>query len=168
MQRKANRMYSRKGKIEKMSEITISKRDYQIACKEVLEILKVVKKDDFKKIPKDEIETLNKNANNEYEFTYNPKININDQNVSKVAKAIIANYFIDYIATPEQKQKIINKQIYDIKNSEKEKKEKYINKNPFKEKINNVDIKNNIQIISKKESPFIIIIKKIKKFFDSF
>lgn len=148
-----------------MNNFNISQKDYQIACKEVIEILKFVKKEDLEKIPKDEIEILNNNANIEYKFTYNPKINIKEQNVSKIAKAIIANYFIDYIATPKQKQKILNKQVYDIKNSEKEKIAIYKNNNLFKKKTNKNNAKS-LQITTKKEGIFEIIVNRIKSFFN--
>ena len=148
-----------------MNNFNISQKDYQIACKEVIEILKFVKKEDLEKLPKDEIEILNNNANIEYKFTYNPKINIKEQNVSKIAKAIIANYFIDYIATPKQKQKILNKQVYDIKNSEKEKIAIYKNNNLFKKKINKNNAKS-LQITTKKEGIFEIIVNRIKSFFN--
>ncbi len=84
----------------------ISKEEYANACAEVLEILKSVKDEDLKRIPNEEIEILKENANMEHEFSYDATKDIKDQNVSKVAKGIIANFFVKYIATMEQKQKI--------------------------------------------------------------
>lgn len=84
----------------------ISKEEYANACAEVLEILKSVKDEDLKRIPNEEIEILKENANIEHEFLYDATKDIKDQNVSKAAKGIIANFFVEYIATMEQKQKI--------------------------------------------------------------
>lgn len=84
----------------------ISKEEYSNACTEVLAILNFVKEEDVQKIPKEEIENLKKNANLEYTFSYDVTKNIKEQNVSKVAKGIIANFFIKYIATSDEKQKI--------------------------------------------------------------
>ena len=52
--------------------------EFSNACREVLEILKFVKIEDLKKIPKIEIEILEKNENKDYKFTYSPKKNIKD------------------------------------------------------------------------------------------
>ena len=84
----------------------ISKEEYANACAEVLEILKSVKDEDLKRIPNEEIEILKENANIEHEFLYDATKDIKDQNVSKAAKGIIANFFVKYIATMEQKQTI--------------------------------------------------------------
>lgn len=86
----------------------ISKEEYANACTEVLEILKSVKDEDLKRIPNEEIENLKENANMEHEFSYDATKNINEQNVSKAAKGIIAYFFVKYIATMEQKQKILS------------------------------------------------------------
>lgn len=86
----------------------ISKEEYTNACTEVLEILKSVKDEDLKRIPNEEIENLKENANMEHEFSYDATKNINEQNVSKAAKGIIAYFFVKYIATVEQKQKILS------------------------------------------------------------
>lgn len=84
----------------------ISKEEYANACTEVLEILKSVKDEDLKRIPSEEIENLKENANMEHEFSYDATKDIKEQNVSKAAKGIIAYFFVKYIATMEQKQKI--------------------------------------------------------------
>lgn len=86
----------------------ISKEEYANACAEVLEILKSVKDEDLKRIPNEEIENLKENANMEHEFSYDATKDIKEQNVSKAAKGIIAYFFVKYIATLEQKQKILS------------------------------------------------------------
>lgn len=84
--------------------------EYAIAYSEVLEILKYIPTEDYNKIPKSKIELFENNADKEYKFKYNPNITLNEQNVSKRAKAIIAILFRDYWATETQRKKIIAKQ----------------------------------------------------------
>jgi len=86
---------------------------YANAYTEVLEILKYISIEDYNKIPKNKIELFQTNANNDYYFTYNPEKTLSEQNVSKIAKGIIAILFRDYWATDIQKEKIITKQNHD-------------------------------------------------------
>lgn len=106
---------------------------YSIAYSEVLEILKHISQEDYEKIPKSKIELYKENANKNYVFNYNPTKTLNEQNVSKIAKGIIAILFRDYWATPEQREKIIKKQNNDRIQIEKEKTKKY-NPDVFKSK----------------------------------
>ena len=106
---------------------------YSIAYSEVLEILKHISQEDYEKIPKSKIELYKENANKDYVFNYNPTKTLNEQNVSKIAKGIIAILFRDYWATPEQREKIIKKQNNDRIQIEKEKTKKY-NPDVFKSK----------------------------------
>ena len=82
---------------------------YQNAFSEVLEILKSISKEDYDKIPSEEISVFEENKNKNYNFEYNPNKTLNEQNVSKEAKYIIAILFRDYWASTEQKAKIIKK-----------------------------------------------------------
>lgn len=106
--------------------------EYANAYSEVLEILKYISKEDYEKIPNSKIELFETNHNKEYIFRYNPNKTLDEQNVSKTAKAIIAILFRDYWATEIQKEKIITKQNYDRKQLEEKKKERYNSDNLFK------------------------------------
>lgn len=88
-------------------ELNIENEEFAIACKEVLEILNNIKEEDVKKIPKEKIEKLKFNAKQDYVFVYNVHKDVKEQNISKCAKAIMANFFIDYIASPRQKEKLL-------------------------------------------------------------
>lgn len=99
----------------------MSNIEYANAYSEVLEILKYVSINDYNKIPKKQIEFFENNSNKNYNFFYNPYKTLDEQNVSKRAKAIIAIIFKDYWATDIQKEKIIAKQNYDRIQLEKEK-----------------------------------------------
>lgn len=106
--------------------------EYANAYSEVLEILKYISKEDYEKIPNSKIELFETNHNKEYIFKYNPNKTLDEQNVSKTSKAIIAILFRDYWATEIQKEKIITKQNYDRMQLEEKKKERYNSDNIFK------------------------------------
>ena len=135
---------------------------YSIAYSEVLEILKHISQEDYEKIPKSKIELYKENANKNYVFNYNPTKTLNEQNVSKIAKGIIAILFRDYWATPEQREKIIKKQNNDRIQIEKEKTKKY-NPDVFKAK-NKEEVKNKALVNVKKSKwyeKFFTFIKNI-------
>ena len=144
--------------------------EYANAYSEVLEILKYISMEDYNKIPKNKIELFETNANTKYKFTYNPNKTLEEQKVSKRARAIIAILFRDYWATSTQKQKIIAKQEYDRVQSEKKKREIYSLDNLFKnstkkklvEKFNN---KEELSMLEYKENLFQKLINKIRKKF---
>lgn len=87
--------------------------EYANAYSEVLGILKFISKEDYEKIPNSKIELFETNQNKEYIFKYDPNKILEEQNVSKRAKAIIGLLFRDYWATDEQRDKIIRKQNHD-------------------------------------------------------
>lgn len=96
---------------------------YANAYREVLEILKYIPIEDYDKIPKNRINLFKSYANNDYAFCYDITKTLDEQNVSKTAKAIIAILFRDYWATELQKEKIIVKQNYDRMQLEEKKKD---------------------------------------------
>lgn len=142
--------------------------EYEIACKEVLEILKYIKKDDVSKIPQEEINILKNNAKKDFNCEYDPSINVKEQNISKMAKTIIAIYFIDYIANPEQKRRIEIKQKKDLELLEKKRQEQYSYEKLFNNNANDVNnLNQNVSLIEvKKESLLKKIFKKIKNLFN--
>lgn len=116
--------------------------EYRNAYSEVLEILKYISKEDFEKIPNNLIELFKKNANTDYSFNYTPSKTLEEQNVSKTAKYIIAILFKNYWATPLQREKILAKEKYDFNKLEEEKRQKYNSENIFN---NNVIKENEIE-----------------------
>lgn len=128
--------------------------EYANAYSEVLEILKYIPVEDYKKIPERKIELYKKNANKDYIFNYNPEKTLNEQNVSKIAKGIIAILFRDYWATEEQRETILAMQKAERINIEKIKRERYNPDNIFKPKNNNQNIgfdniQNNMENLNK-------------------
>ena len=135
---------------------------YANAYSEVLEILKNISKEDYEKVPSEKIDLFEKNANKNYNFQYDTNLTLDEQNVSKRAKAIIAILFRDYWATPEQREKILAKQNYDRIQIEKNKQKQYNVDNIFKNKERKVEtVENSVSTIEYKESIF----SKIKKWF---
>lgn len=143
--------------------------EYANAYSEVLEILKYIPKEDYHKIPKDKIALFEHNANKEYYFNYNPEKTLNEQNVSKIAKGIIAILFRDYWATPIQRDKIISKQQKDRMQLERIKSENYSTDDIFRnKKQNNIKGETNVEttsMVQYKESLFKRILNKIRHMF---
>lgn len=145
--------------------------DYANACAEVVRILDYVPYRDYKKIPKDVILHYEKNANKSCDFEYDIKNSLDEQNVSKTAKTIIAILFRDYWATSEQKSKILDYEKYEAIKEEEIKKEKYNSNDLFKKNEENLienikfDNENNMVIVQQKQKGYKKILYKILKFF---
>ena len=99
--------------------------EYANAYNEVLEILKYISKEDYNKIPIEQIKLFEANANPNHIFSYNPEKTLDEQNALKITKGIIAILFRDYWATSEQKNKILNYEKNETVKEEKIKIEKY-------------------------------------------
>ena len=84
------------------------------------------------------------------------------QEISKKAKAILANLYIDYWISEEERHKIKNDEMKQINNNEKKKKNDfYKNRNNFI--FNNTNEKNSeVSIIKYEKKSFL---ERIKKFF---
>ena len=138
--------------------------EYANAYTEILEILKCIPVEDYNKIPEEKINLFKKNSNKNYTFSYNPRVTLDEQNVLKITKTIIAILFRDYWATPEQKEKIIAKENYDKIKIEKEKAKQYETDYLFKQKVLKTEgIKTNLPV--KKQRLFVKIINFIKNIF---
>ena len=108
--------------------------NYACAYKEVIEVLKYTKREDVNKIPKSRILLWRINMNKDYDFKIDTTKTLEEQNLSKEAKAIIANIFKKYWATDYQKERIEAKEKYDIEQIEKEKYQKYNPDDIFKKR----------------------------------
>ena len=92
---------------------------------EVYTILQDLEDDEYEKIPKEIIETLDKNRNKEYIYELDEELELKEQDMLPETKAILFNLFRDYLATFEQKQKIIKMQEEEKEKFEQKKREKY-------------------------------------------
>ena len=133
------------------------KNSFSKACTETLEILKYLPENEYKKIPKEEIEFLESQKDSTYKFYVDKSLQLQEMNISKETNAIIVMLWEKYFASQNEKERLykILKQNYEI--TETRKKEMYNYDNIFKER--------------KKESTELIEVKKetwyekIRKFF---
>lgn len=143
--------------------------NYACAYREVIEILKYTNQDDVNKIPSEKLLLWLDNMKEDYNFEIDEEKPLSEQNISKEAKAILANIFKEYWATDYQKQRIEEKEKYDMEKLEKEKYEKYNPNDIFKNKnqinIENDNISDNVAMVEYKVSLFTKIFNKIKCIF---
>lgn len=144
--------------------------NYPKAYKEVIEILKYVPKESVDKIPQTMLDTFNAKMDNTYNFSIDINKSFEEQELLEETKAILANIFRDYWATPYQKERIQAKERYDWQKIEEEKKNNY-NYDIFKKnnKIDNKEnesIENNLPIEVKKEHFYNRIINFFKRIFN--
>lgn len=142
---------------------------YANAYTEVYEILSCLNNEEYLKIPEELIEVFEENRNLEYEYEINDEQDLSKQPMLKETKAILLNIFRDYLATPEQSQKIKKWLQEDREYLEKQKQEKY-NSNVFEnnkkyEKINNEESKTILPVEIERQSIFYRIINKLKRIF---
>ena len=77
---------------------------FEMACTEVLEVLKCLPQDEYKRIPKSEIEFLESKKDINYKFEIDKLHSIEYTNISKRANAIIIVLWEKYFASENQKQ----------------------------------------------------------------
>ena len=130
--------------------------EYANAYNEVLEILKYISKSDYNKISPNMLGLFKTNSNKEHNFSYDIDKTLEEQNVSKKTKTIIAILFRDYWATDEQREKILAKEKYDMQRHEEELREKYNPDDIFKYKV-----EPEIEIIQEKEEMALVNIETI-------
>lgn len=128
--------------------------DYKRSCKEVIEILSYIPKEDYTKIPANIINVLENDKDEDYSFEYDPRKTLDEQNVSKQAKTIIAIFFRDYWASEYQRKVILKNESIYINKKEDEKKGKYNPDEVFrnnKKDINNKSQTEELSIVEIKE-----------------
>ncbi len=118
--------------------------NYTKAYKEVIEILKYMPEESVNKIPETLLKTFETKQDKSHNFVVDENKNFEDQNLLEETKAIFANIFRDYWATPEQRERIIAKENYDRKMLEEEKRKKYNPDEIFKNK-KKIEIPKNIK-----------------------
>ena len=142
-------------------------KEYAMAYKEVIEILKYVPDEDIKKIPKEKIDFYKKNVDKEYNYKLDMTKEFEEQEMSDITKAILANIFRDYWATPYQKERIEAKEQSDMEKLEEEKRQKYNPDNIFKDRKEETTVENtNLPVEIKEETFFKKLISFIKRLFN--
>jgi len=136
---------------------------YSNACKEI-EVLfdYFLDEKDLSKIPAEQMENIRNNANSQFIYAIDETKPLEEQQISKEAKAIIINIYERYFATEEQKNGIREILYLNKKKEKQEKREKYNTDDIFKKSNNvqNTENSNNSALTEYKESIF----KRFKKF----
>lgn len=134
---------------------------------EVYTILQELNEEEYNKIPPEVVKAIKLNRNEEYEYELDDELELKKQPMLPETKAILFNLFRDYLATPEQKAKIIRMQ-NEARQKNELKKQQIYNTDVFANKQKENQSSNNnetMQIVEYKESIFKRILNKIKSFF---
>ena len=140
------------------------------AYAEVYTILQELNEEEYNKIPPEVVKAIKLNRNEEYEYELDDELELKKQPMLPETKAILFNLFRDYLATPEQKAKIIRMQNEARQKNELKKQQMYnIDVFANRQKEDTVQPKNEMtQIVKYKENIFKRILNKIKRFFSRY
>lgn len=147
-------------------------KEYARAYVEVLEVIKFLKEEDYNKIPKYKIELYEGYKDLNYKFVYNPKEKL-DKQVSFEAKNVLANLFIKYISTQEDRAEFYDKERKEWYENEMKRNHDSLRPLFEKEKVLSTENVEEIRkdenkmtsLSEKEENIFKRIILKIKSFF---
>ncbi len=136
------------------------------AYTEVYTILQDLNEEEYNKIPFEVVETIEKNRNEEYDYELDEELKLKDQQMLPETKTILFNLFRDYLATPEQKSKIIRMQNEERQKNELKKQQMYKSDIFVNKPKENFTEENNeeMRIVRYKENIFKKILNKIKNF----
>lgn len=102
---------------------------------EVLEVLKYVSKNEFEKIPIEEIEYYNQNKDETYKYSFDSKNN----KISRKACILLVKLYVTYIASDEEKSDIYKQLKINSDKLEREKRQLYNPDNLFRNnKVDNI------------------------------
>lgn len=142
--------------------------EYSRAYTELLEILKYVPASTAQKIPKENIDMYELNKDKNYEYHYNNDLSFEEQNISHLTKILIANLYIDYWATDEERDIIKEHDSKELEALEIEKNKQYntddifaSRKKKLEEKAQNIE--NTSMIVIENTNIFKKIMEKVKK-----
>ena len=148
----------------------IKVEDYENAYAEVVEVLKYIPMDDYKKIPSGYITFMEENCSETNSFVYNIALPFDRQDISDTAKNILGMLFRLFIIDQTKKDELNEK---DNKIYKQEELEKYIRYNPddlfknnkenYVKNINNE--KEEVALVETKKSILSKIWNKIIQFF---
>lgn len=149
-----------------MTNNNVKINNYKIALVEVEAVLKCLEREDYSKIPKEIIEAISKNKDENYIFEYDENLNYNDWDLMPETKALLYNLFKKYLATKEQKEYFTEKEKLEIIQLEQEKSKKYASDIMFKNKKADISNKENSKaLIEYKKKWYNKIFDFIKKLF---
>ena len=143
------------------------------AYQEAYTILQELDEKEYLKIPPEVIQALKENRNEEYYYEVDEDTELKYQPMLPETRAIIFNIFRNYLATPEQKEKIKQMIAEERAKSEIKKKKQYNTENIFKTKTQPqtqvTPVKETEALVEvKKEGVFKRFIEKIKSWFKKY
>ncbi len=146
-------------------------QNYAEASVEVLDILNHMNKNDLAKVSRNFIEFLTKNASKEYKCNLDYSKKLNDMQLKKETKSLLAVMYKNYWCSKEEVKKLKEK-IYTNQIKHQEELEKKYNSNDIfrnkkiaTEKIEDIAINNERSLAIKKENFLTKILNKIKNIF---
>ncbi len=144
--------------------LNYTKEEYKKACTELLEILKHVPISSLNKIPKETIGMYNLNKHQSYKYYYDEALELEEQKISHLTQILIANLYIEYWASEEEKKKIKEKDKQEIEKIEKQKRELYSPNEIFENKKRSKNQETVELTVTKKKNILEKLIEKIRKF----
>lgn len=147
--------------------------DYKKRFVEVDEILNYLVRSDYEKIPKEIIQIIKENKDQEYEWEYDETKPLKEQNVSRDTIAFLSYINMEYLLN--EKQKAYMQKLHEINEKKKlqeeySNEEKYNYSNLFQQKNKNTKDENELveqtDLIKYKESFIKKIVNKIKSVFN--
>lgn len=142
--------------------------NYKQALSEVLEILNHTDISITKKIPQNFVNFIFENMDRDYNCNIDFSDEKWDNNIKEETQCIIALIYRDYIASPEERIRLIEEESAEEKRIEQEIREKYNPDNLFKKNDNQIpdELINETSLIEIKNEPWYKVIwKKILKVF---
>ena len=145
----------------------MNKSNYNKAFKEVYIILKSMGDDILNRIPTKLMILIEEHMDKNYIFILDENSPIESQELLNETLGIISLIYRDYIASEEERKKLLEEDKNRLKNLETELSEKYNYNNLFKEKKikNEEEILNNIELIVYEEKWYIKILSKLSNLF---
>ena len=137
---------------------------YTNAFTQVYVILNQLEDEDYEKIPPEIIGAIRENSNKEYQFEIDENIELKDNDLLPETRALLFKIYRDYLATPQQKQKIIKIQNEERIKNEQRKKQQY-NTDVFLNKAKLEEKTEQATLVACKENIFKLFLKTIKNFF---
>lgn len=138
------------------------------SAKELYQILSFLSENDFKKIPGEEIEYIERIKDNNYITNINSMEDINSNNIMEETQKYLAYIFLNYLATEEEKIEYREILKENEKRYQKELEEKYDITKIFEKrnkKINNTREQEKSLTVIKNKSLLEIILEKLRKIF---
>lgn len=147
-------------------------RELSEAMTELNEVFNNTSIDVLKKIPKSFLQFVNDNTSETYKFEYDKSKSLKEQNLKPKTKGLIALIYRDFLCEDDERQMYKEKVLKNIQEIELEKHKKYNpdtifenKKNIDKTKLEQNEILEETNLISKQDNLFIRLINKIKSIF---